>query len=44
MAETYNLTESQIPERRSQSLYADIVADFLVQGAESMQVQIGDTL
>ena len=27
-------------ERRSQSLYADIVADFIAQGAESMQVTI----
>ncbi len=40
MAKTYKLTESQIPERRSQSLYADIIADFIAQGAESMQVTI----
>lgn len=40
MAKTYKLTESQIPERRTQSLYADIVADFIAQGAESMQVTI----
>jgi hypothetical protein len=40
MAKTYKLTESQIPERRSQSLYADIVNEFIAQGAESMQVTI----
>jgi hypothetical protein len=40
MAKTYKLTESQIPERRSQSLYADIVADFIAQGVESVQVNI----
>jgi len=40
MAKTYKLTESQIPERRSQSVYGDIIADFIVQGAESMQVTI----
>ena len=40
MAQTYKLTESQIPERRAQSLYAEIVADFVAQGAESMQASI----
>lgn len=40
MAKSYKLTESEIPERRSQRLYADIVADFIVQGAESMLVNI----
>ena len=40
MARSYKLTESQIPERRSQSPYADIIADFMAQGAESMQVNI----
>jgi hypothetical protein len=40
MAKTYRLTESQIPERRSRSLYADIVADFIAQGADTMQVTI----
>jgi len=40
MAKTYKLTESQIPERRSQSVYGDIIADFIVRGAESMQVTI----
>lgn len=40
MAKNYKLTESQIPERRSQSLYSDIVADFVAQGTESMQVTI----
>jgi hypothetical protein len=43
MAKSYKLTESQIPERRTQSLYADIIADFLVQGTESMQVTIEGT-
>jgi hypothetical protein len=40
MAKSYKLTESQIPERRTQSLYADIVADFIAKGAEPMQVSI----
>ena len=40
MAKTYKLTASDVPERRTQSLYADIVADFIAQGAESMQVTI----
>jgi hypothetical protein len=40
VAKTYKLTESQIPERRSQSLYADVIADFVAEGAESMQVTI----
>jgi hypothetical protein len=40
VAKSYKLTESQIPERRSQSLYADIVNEFIAQGAESMQVSI----
>jgi hypothetical protein len=40
MAKTYKLIESQIPERRSQSLYAHIVEDFLAQDAESIQVTI----
>jgi len=40
MAKSYKLTGSQIPERRSQSLYVDIVADFIAQGTESMQVTI----
>lgn len=40
MAKSYKLTESQIPERRSQSLYADIVADFIAQGVETMRVTI----
>ena len=44
MAKSYRLTESQIPERRSQSLYADIVADFAAQGAESMQLTIEGNL
>jgi hypothetical protein len=40
LAKSYKLTESDVPERRTQSLYADIVADFIAQGAESMQVAI----
>jgi hypothetical protein len=40
MAKTYKLTESQIPERRSQSLYGDIIDDFIARGAETMQVTI----
>ena len=40
MAKTYKLTESKVPTRRTQSAYADIVADFLTQGAESMQITI----
>ena len=39
-AKPYKLTESDVPERRSQSLYADIIADFIAQGTESMQVTI----
>jgi len=34
------LTEGDVPERRTQSLYADIVADFIAKGTESMQVTI----
>ena len=40
MAKSYKLTEGQIPERRSQSLYADVIADFIAQGAKSMQVNV----
>ena len=40
MAKDYKLTESEVPERRTQSLYAEIVADFIAQGTESMQVTI----
>ena len=40
MAKTYKLTESQIPEHRSKSLYTDIVADLIAQGAESMPITI----
>ena len=40
MAKTYKLTESPIPERRTQSLYSDIIADFVAQGVESMQVTV----
>ncbi len=40
MAKSYKLTESEIPERRTQSVYADVVADFIAQGTESMQVTI----
>ena len=40
MSKSYKLTEGQIPERRTQSLYADIIADFIATDAESMQVTI----
>ena len=40
MAKTYKLTAGDVPERRSQSLYADVIADFIAQGAESMRVTI----
>jgi hypothetical protein len=29
-----------VPECRTQSLYADVIADFIAQGTESMQVSI----
>ena len=38
LAKSYRLTGSQIPERRSQGLYTDVVADFITQGTESMRV------
>jgi hypothetical protein len=38
MAKGYKLTESEIPERQTQSLYADIVAEFLAKGVEAMKV------
>jgi hypothetical protein len=40
MAKTYKLSESEIPARRATSQYADIVADFMAQGTESMKVTI----
>ena len=40
MAKTYKLTESDVPERRTQSLYAGIVTEFLAQGTDSMKVTI----
>ncbi len=40
MAKDYKLTESKIPERYSQGVYADAIADFTAQPAESMQVSI----
>ena len=40
MAKPYKFIASAIPERRNQGLYADIVADFIAQGADSMQVTI----
>lgn len=40
MAKRYELTASEVPERRSQSLYDDIVADFIAEGAESMLVNV----
>ncbi len=38
MAETYKLSESDIPVHRTSSVYAGIVADFVAQGTESMQI------
>ena len=40
MTKAYKLTESDVPERRTQSLYADIIVDFIAQGTESTQVTI----
>ena len=40
MAKPYKLSESEIPARRTQSLYADIVADFIAQGTASTQVNV----
>ena len=40
MGKTYELTESDVPARHTTSLYPDIVADFLCQSTESMQVTI----
>ena len=40
MAKPYKLTESDLPERRIQSQYVDIIADFIAQDAESMQVTV----
>lgn len=40
MAKSYKLTESNVPERRTQSIYAYIVADFIAQDSASMQVTI----
>ena len=38
MAKPYRLSESEIPARRATSQYADIVADFIAQGMDSMQI------
>jgi hypothetical protein len=40
MAKAYKFTPSDVPARRSNSLYADIITDFIAQGAASMQVTI----
>ncbi|NLE74001.1 MAG: hypothetical protein GX604_05170 [Actinobacteria bacterium] len=40
MTRSYKLTESPVPVRRTESLYADIIADFVAQEAESVQVTI----
>lgn len=42
MAKPYKFTPSAVPARRTNSLYAHIVADFIAQGTESMQVTIED--
>ncbi|MBN1321479.1 MAG: hypothetical protein JXA87_11655, partial [Thermoleophilia bacterium] len=33
-------SDSQIPERRTQSLYADIISDFVAKGTDTVQVTI----
>jgi len=38
MAKNYKLTESEIPERQTQSLYNDIIAAFLAKEAQTMKV------
>jgi len=40
MAKPYKFTPSDVPARRTNSLYAEIVSDFLAQGAESMEVSL----
>ena len=40
MAKDYKLTESDVPERRATSQYADIGADFMAQDTDSMKVTI----
>jgi hypothetical protein len=40
MAKPYKFTPSDVPARRTNSLYADIVADFISQDAESMEVHL----
>ena len=40
MAKPYKFTPSDVPARRTNSLYADIVSDFLAQDAESMEVSL----
>ena len=40
LTRTYKRTASDVPVRRTQSLHADTVADFVAQGADSMRVNI----
>lgn len=40
VGKSYKLNESQIPERRSQSVYSDIIADFVAQGVDTVRVDI----
>ena len=40
MAKPYKFTPSDVPTRRTYGIYADIVANFLAQGTESVQVTI----
>jgi hypothetical protein len=40
LAKTYKLTEGDVPERRTTSVYADVIADFVAQGTASMQITI----
>jgi hypothetical protein len=41
MAKAYKLTESDVPERRAQSLYADIAAGFIAQGMKPATLRAG---
>lgn len=41
MATAYKFTPAELPPlRRSKGVYADIIADFVAQGAESIQVSV----
>jgi len=42
MADTYKLTASDVPGRRTHSIYADILREFVENGEASMLVQVED--